>query len=358
MDKQPRSTRWLDILSGRNRSLSAAIWRAVTGLGEPLYRAVTTGRNLAYDQGWATIHRAALPVISVGNLTTGGTGKTPFVILLVELLQELGRQPAVLMRGYKATADGPGDEAMLLGQRLPGVPIVVNPDRRTAAHMATYQHASVDMLVLDDGFQHRRLHREVDLVLIDASEPFGFGHVLPRGLMREAPTALRRADGVIITRANAVDRGELTRLDRAIERWHGHPPLGHAVHRWGELIDHADRVVDENGQPVFVFCGIGNPRAFFEQAEQQCHVVGRQALADHHHYTAPDLAALTEAARAAGAAALLTTEKDWVKLRPLVESQPAASLLPIWRAPVRMQLREGTGRLTELLRDRLGLQLP
>ncbi len=338
--------RLIGILSGERRGPSAAILRALARAAEPFYACAVTGRNRAYDAGRKTIHKAHCPVISIGNLTTGGTGKTPVAIDIASRLQELGASPAVVLRGYKADAAG-SDEQRELSDALPGVPIVTHPDRAAAAETIRHDHPQVSAIVLDDGFQHRRIARDLDLVLIDATNPFGYGHLLPRGLMRESPESLRRADGVIVTRADQVSSEALQQLDEQIAGYHLRPPVAHAAHRWQSIVDASDQPVDAAAAPVLAFCGIGNPHAFFQQAEQHARVVARQSFDDHFHYNTAALDQLAAHAKTAGAAALLTTAKDWVKVGPMLESHPIDR--PVWRAMLGIAWLDGANTLNDML---------
>ncbi len=319
----------------------------LAALAEPVYRCAMGMRNALFDLGIRRIRRAHAPVISVGNLTTGGTGKTPMVIEIVHRLQALGRRPAIILRGYRRTAAGVSDEQAIYAKSLPGVVVMADPDRVAAAARLAADHPERDIIVLDDAFQHRRIARDLDLVLIDGTNPWGYGHVLPRGSMRESPRGLRRADAVIVTRADQLDPAALARLDEQIARRHGKPPIAHAAHVWADVVDEDDRRVDAAGQPVFAFCGIGNPRAFFDQAAAQMKLAGSIALPDHVDYDRQIVQRLAALPEAQSAAAYLTTEKDWVKLQPLVKSSPLPR--PVWRVRLAMKLLDGEAALNEQL---------
>lgn len=339
-------------MSGNDRSAAAAVLRGAATVAEPFFRAITGMRNKAFDLGLRVTAKAHCPVISVGNLTTGGTGKTPMVAHLVKLLQRYGRTPAVVLRGYKQTNEAPSDEATLLAEALPGVTIVVNGDRVAAARMIARNHRDADVIVLDDGFQHRRIARGLDLVLIDATNPFGYDHVLPRGMMREGPSGLKRADAVIVTRSTLeYDPQAAARLNEQIARYHGKPPVAHFAHRWARVVDTHDTTIDPAGRPVVAFCGIGNPGAFFDEAGKQAGVRATAAFADHHRYTADDLARLASLARENEAEALLTTAKDWVKLRPLLES--ATEVPAVWRAELELACLAGDAALESMVQEAL-----
>ena len=200
-----------DLLSGRRRGLGAALLRGGLRLAETPYAWAMRWRNHRYDSGAATVHRLDVPVISVGNLTTGGTGKTPLVFWLAQWFRDRAIPVAVVSRGYRApqaaraaTATSENDEARELAARLPDVPHLQNPDRVAAARQAIRQF-QCRAIILDDAFQHRRIGRDLDIVLLDALEPLGFGHVLPRGLLREPVEGLRRADLVALSRADVLE---------------------------------------------------------------------------------------------------------------------------------------------------------
>src|SRR3954468_14061547 len=185
-------TKFRDLVSGRRQGFASAALRVLLRVVEVPYTAVVTRRNRPYDRGRAEIRRVSVPVISVGNLTLGGTGKTPMVKWLAGWLQSNGSRVALVSRGYGAATGKQNDEALELGLALPSVPHLQNRDRVAAAERAIAESTS-QVLVLDDGFQHRRLAREIDIVLLDALEPFGFEHVFPRGTLREPLSGLDRA---------------------------------------------------------------------------------------------------------------------------------------------------------------------
>jgi tetraacyldisaccharide 4'-kinase len=323
-----RHQRALDLLSGRRRGVGATVARAGLACVEPIYAGVMTLRNRLYDrQLLLRSHALPRPVVSVGNLTTGGTGKTPVVAWLANELRNAGVQPAILMRGYKATAAHGSDEAAELRDRLgPGVPVVANLDRVAGAAEALKQDATVGVFVLDDGFQHRRVRRDVDLVLIDATNPFGFGHVLPRGLLRERVSGIRRAAAVVITRADLVPESELIGVEGSIRRHHPHVPI---VRSWTAFTRLSDgRPVESlREQPVAAFCGIGNPDAFRVTLDRLgARVVAFRAFPDHHPFTPAELAEVTRNAEAAGATVLVTTAKDRTRLPRMDSALPVVAL--------------------------------
>ena len=267
--------------------------------------------------------RAGIPVICVGNLTVGGTGKTPMVGWVIEVLKKAGKHPAILTRGYGR------DEPRLL-EKL-GVSVVAEPDRVKGASLAKEKGA--DVLVMDDGFQHLRLARDLDIVLVDATDPWGGGHLLPWGKLREPKEALGRAGAVVITRADQVASEALRLLREEITRLAPAALAAEAVHQpvGGE---------DLRGKRVLAVCGIGNPEAFRGTLEGLGAQVTLKAFPDHHAYTEADVAAVN----ALGAETVVITEKDAVKL----EGIPGAS---IWKKlSIRIAIREGRETLEDAVR--------
>ena len=285
------------------------------------------------------VRRADLPVISVGNLTVGGTGKTTIVAWLVRRLQERGRNPAVVSRGYLGRAgrgpllvsrgEGPrvevrvsGDEPYLLARSLPGAIVVAGSDRLEGCRAAL--EAGADVVVLDDGFQHLRLGRDLDLVLLDAHSPFGNYRLLPAGSLREPASGLRRADVVLITRSRSKESFEV--LERVVRRYHREVPILLSGHRCSGFVDYDGNAVDRPSR-VVAFCGIGNPDAFVTDVENQgVQMAAFRPFRDHHAFTAEDWRALVELASAHDAS-LLTTEKDLVRLTPDLRGSASADVV-------------------------------
>jgi tetraacyldisaccharide 4'-kinase len=324
--------RYIRIISGEQRGPCAVAMRGLLTLAELPYRAAMATRNRLYDGGVCHSFDLGRPTISVGNITAGGTGKTPVVKWLASHLATSGRHPAILLRGYRRTDAGLSDEARLLANALPGVGVIANPDRIAGAQQALAQYPATDSFILDDGMQHRRARRNLELVLIHAGSPFGFGHVHPRGLLREPLSGLSRADAIILTHASEISAEAADRLQGTIGRY-SNAPIFHADHVNTHLIaaDTAARMpMEVLEQTRFVaFAGIGRP----DSLERTLSATGRTFAAferfpDHHAYAASDLAHLSAICRQHRAELLVTTEKDWVKLHAL--PRPAA-LPPILR---------------------------
>ncbi|CAN5672343.1 tetraacyldisaccharide 4'-kinase [soil metagenome] len=329
------------VISGQQRGLAAMSLRALAAVVEPIYRSIVRRRNARFDRGAAPIHRAGRPVICVGNITTGGTGKTPVVRWLAESLRSRGVQPAILLRGYRSPAGEPGDEQTLLRSQLGDVVVHANPDRVAGAGDVLREHAEVNALILDDGFQHRRLHRDFDLVLIDATNPFGYGRLLPRGLLREPIDALHRADAILITRAD--QSSSLNHLESTLRAAAPGKPIFRSAHQQTDLAgrDGLLPISQLAGKPVIALSGIGNPESFERQLQSAgARIVTSKRFGDHHHYAGGELAELTNIS----ADAIVTTEKDWIKLARLI---PQNFPIPFWRA--RISVRFDSGQDQQLL---------
>jgi tetraacyldisaccharide 4'-kinase len=372
------------LISGEQRGLIAALCRGGLSLLSWCYGAIIRARNAYYDHFSRAIQRVPAPVISVGNLITGGTGKTPMVIWILQRLIEMHRRPAVLMRGYKAQPAGccqagrivqdrpddcDNDEAREIRRRCPQAKIVVNPDRVAGAHKAIA--LGCDVLVMDDGFQHRRLGRDLDIVLIDATRPFGGGHMLPHGMLREPVGSLRRADLVVITRSDQVSTDQLNKLRRRLEgialpsaeqAGAGGLPILAASHQPVELCDQqgaADlqmTVQAAAGRRAWLFAALGNPSGFSATVERMgFEIVGRRFWPDHYAWTDADLDRMAADACAAAPDVVLTTEKDAVKLPPDRPNWPAA--LRVVRVTIAFH-GDGAGTLLSMIRQAVERRSP
>ena len=337
----------LEAMSGEDTTLRGGCLRAALTLASPAYALGNALRSAGFATGMKRTYPLGRPTVSIGNLTTGGTGKTPMVGYVVEQLIKQGHRPCILLRGYRG-----GDEAQEHQQRWgEAVKVEPNPDRVAAAKLALEDDSSITCFVLDDGFQHRRAQRDLNLVLIDATNPWGYGYMLPRGLMREPKSALKRADEVIVTRSDQVEPEALSKIDHEIVSITGKPPIAHAEHSWVGLVDAEDRVhplSELQDKAVMGVVGIGNPAAFEATlAQHSGQVLHCEALADHHGYTRKQLLRFVDLAKTAGAQALITTEKDWVKWASLLEDESVD--MPIYRAALSMQFRDGGERIDALL---------
>jgi len=367
----PHSHRTL--ISGERRGLAAASVRVGLSFASLFYGLGVRARNIAFARGWKKIERAAVPVISLGNVTAGGTGKTPFAAYIARWFRERGVRVCFLSRGYGATDGTVNDEALVLEQICPDVPHLQNPDRVASARVAVEELES-QLLLLDDGFQHRRLARDLDIVLIDALNPWGYGRLLPRGLLREPLSGLRRADLVVITRVDQASPEELAQLKsriakivaggrgscraggpRQTARQEPRPPENGSTPGLIEVSFPPTRLINVNGetapldslrdQRVAAFCGIGHPPAF-RQTLANCgfNVTTFREFADHHSYTPADVAELRSWSDTAKVAAVVTTQKDLVKFNEVRLGQT-----PLWAVEIGTHVISGNDALESAL---------
>jgi tetraacyldisaccharide 4'-kinase len=317
------------LIRGEARGLRASAGRALLSGVAWGYGLGVAVRNAAFDRGWKEIHRVGVPVVSVGNVTLGGTGKTPMVEWVARWLRGRRVRVAILSRGY-GQQSGMNDEGLVLEENLPDVPHLQGADRVALARIAIEELES-EALVLDDGFQHRRLARDLDLVLLDALDPFGLGRLFPRGLLREPVASLRRAGVVVLSRADLIGEEDRARIRTEAERQAGPLRWVEARHAPRDLIDAEGRITPLShleGSRVAAFCGIGNPEGFRRTVAQLgARPIGFRAFPDHHPYDRGDVAALIAWVRSLGADLALTTQKDSVKLRtPTLGPAPLAAL--------------------------------
>jgi tetraacyldisaccharide 4'-kinase len=356
------------LISGRSTGLGAGLLRFVLGIAASGYWLVVRLRNFLYSQGWLKVHHVDAAVICVGNLTTGGTGKTPLVIWAYEKIisnfksQISDTQIAILTRGYKAVKDAGlktrcySDEIAVLTESCPEAEVVVDPDRVAGAAKAINAFGA-KVMIMDDGFQHRRLARDLDIVAIDATRPFGYGKMLPAGLLREPVTSLKRADAVVMTRCDQVDMDDLDELEKKLRSIRPDIVLVRSIHTpICARSAKQDTITIEQlrGKKVFAFCGIGNPEAFLGTIRNLgCKPVGSKVFDDHHHYTKDCLSGIFHEADHLGADLILTTQKDWTKLVSGFKSQMSDSAPPVPLAylAIEIEFLDGERQLTALIED-------
>ncbi len=291
-----------------------------------LYSIGINHQNRKYDKGIG-VTTLDVPVISIGNLSTGGTGKTPLVQHVVRALMEAGHRPAIAMRGYKARPGQLSDEQSEHMKALAGVPIVAQPNRIAGleALFATDEGAKVDCVVLDDGFQHRQIARGLDVVVIDASRPSFEDGLLPLGFLRESAGSLERADVVVISHAEMVEQGRLGEVRRWVDERVGRVVV--VEHRWTGLNEYSPGSGDPIGRPVEcldgmavgLISGIGHPEAFVEMARQAGALIAHRCdRPDHDAFSEEVVRDFVRTSSQSGAAAILTTSKDWTKLESVL----------------------------------------
>lgn len=304
-----------------------------------LYGTVTRTRLALYRRGFLKSSKLDAPVISVGNITAGGTGKTPLVEYVARMVAASGRRVCILTRGYGRNDPGrqvlvsdgtkilateleAGDEPLLLGQRLKGLAAVISNANRFAAGQWALANLKSEVFILDDGFQHLRLARDLNIVTVDASDPWGNGHLLPKGLLREPTQGLGRADCVVLTRTDqANDVDDLKREIQAIN-----PNVSVLTSRMrtrGFVRLGASETAKEAPQAVAAFSAIGNHNSFIRQLNLEgVNPLTVARFRDHYRYTQSDVNEIVSKAKSAGAEALVTTAKDAVKLTNLSLSMP------------------------------------
>jgi len=325
-----------------------ALARAVLRFAEIPYAAAIRYRNYRYDTGAARIQRIAACVVSVGNLTLGGTGKTPMVEWLAEHFRGCGVGVAVLSRGYGSEGGRPNDEALELKEKLPEVAHLQSADRVGAARRALIQ-TGCRVILLDDAFQHRRIARDLDIVLLDALEPFGFGHLFPRGWLREPIEGLRRADVVVLTRADLVCASRREQIRAQAGKYAPKAIWAEAIHAPQTLRNSTgcQMSIDSlKGKPVAAFAGLGNP-AGFRGTLANCgyRVVEFREFADHHRYCRQDIETLAGWAEDLKVEAAVCTQKDLVKL-----GVQRLGSVPLWALTVRLEFMAGEEAVRAKLR--------
>jgi tetraacyldisaccharide 4'-kinase len=350
-----------------NSSAFPSPLESVLGACSAVYRLAATLRMHLYERGILKRERLPCKVISIGNITVGGTGKTPVTLYIAELLKGLGFKVGVISRGYGGGAekkggivsdgatvrmkpDEAGDEPYLMGLKLKGIPVVVGKDRVRTGRLALGMFGS-DVLLLDDGFQHVRLERDIDLLLLDAANPFGNGRLLPRGILREPLNQLRRADAFVLTQSEPV-----TTSTKALSDYQRVPP-GRPVFRGTRIPDQL--VGNEKGEPypldflkgrkLLAFSGIARNEGFREMlAELGGDIVEFLSFPDHYCYLDEDLRSIASSGALSGAEFLITTEKDYVRIQ---DSQQKPSNLLILKMAI--SFGDDTGRLEEYIKRSL-----
>ena len=352
------------ILEEKRRSVWVNLLRAIATLAAWLYDKVVTLRNLLFDHGVLRIHRLNCPVISVGNLAIGGTGKTPMVVWLASLFSQEGYRVGIVSRGYGGVESGrvivvsdgenilpeqtiSGDEPLMLARRLSGIPVLCST-KRVRAGKAAIEKFNCNALILDDGFQHRYLARDLDIVMLDSKNPFGSGWVFPRGTMREKAAALARAQVVVMSRFDGSEGAEKN-CDNLRRQWpdktlvtSSHRPIGIF-----SAADHRERPPSSLKElRVAAFAGIARPDDFF----QSVHNLGARlaytaALPDHYPLTSEFLASLVQEASRFNPELWLTTEKDWVRLPQMLPQG-----MDLWVLAMELNLDEDGSQLIGAVR--------
>ena len=317
-----KTTSYLELISGQRRGATANLLRAMLRTGAIVYRRLLGVRNWYHDH-LRLPDLLPIPVISVGNITVGGTGKTPMTIWICRRLLERGLKPAVLSRGYKASREGLADELLMFSRQCPQAVAIAHPNRTAAGRLAIEKY-DVDVAVLDDGFQHRRLGRDLDIVLIDATRPFGFGYILPRGLLRESLGGLGRADVIVLTRCDQCDDQQFDDIERTIRQFNAEAPILCSMHRAVSFADlQGNNVQIAENTRVGALAGIARPDAFEATlTTMNLAPAGSLWFDDHHVYTPADTETIKRWIQNNNINTVVTTDKDAVKLDALQANWP------------------------------------
>lgn len=350
-------------------SVGASILRTIATLLAWPYGWLIRLRNFLFECGILKVKKLDCRVISVGNLVVGGTGKTPMVLWLAQLLSKEGLRVAVVSRGYRSEHSGrllvvsdgqqihascrlSGDEPQLLARRLPTIPVLCSTRRAVAVEAAIGQFKS-EVVILDDGFQHRFLARDLDIVMLDAENPFGNGHLFPRGIMREQATALSRAQALVLSRFDGSHQAQHSRED-LVRRWPDKQIFGaiHLPSRLFEAVSGKERPLNSLEQVrTAAFAGIAQPDDFFGSlVDLGAELVYANALSDHHPLTTELLESLLQEAWGLEPALWVITEKDWVRLPDALPDD-----MNLWVLAIDLDLAEESAHFKRMVRKSLGM---
>jgi tetraacyldisaccharide 4'-kinase len=351
---------YIQVIRGKRTGWLPSLIKGLAWLVSIPYRFVVFLRNWAYDRDWLRQYDAPVPVVvSIGNLILGGTGKTPVTQLMAQFFYD-DYKVAILSRGYRSPAEklhapvilssgkGPlhsaayaGDEPRLLAENLPKAWVVVGKDRVQSANLVAKQ--GVDVIFLDDGMQHRRMARDFEVVVLDAKDPFGQDHFFPRGLLRESPAGLNRADLVILNHVRSAQNYEQT--CRRIEQYTKAPVVGIHYDAWKVVDLKGNEAESLQNRKVALFCGIAQPEQFVSTIEQMgAQIVAQKFYPDHFLYSHEELYELAGRWKEMGAEMMVCTEKDKVKL-PEMHELP----LPVFWIKIQPEVIEGAEALDEFI---------
>lgn len=327
-----KTDKWQRIWSDDGSSIRFSPAKTILYALSMLYRLIVNLRNFLYDRKILSETKLACPVISIGNITVGGTGKTPCVIRLAQMLKDEGFRPAVLSRGYGGKSSAPvnivsdgtrillphstaGDEPCLIARSLPGIPVITGPQRSLTGKHAV-ENFGADVLICDDAFQHRQIFRDINIVLLDGEKPLGNGYLLPRGELREPAAALRRADAFILTRADEGKKisaipGKIAEAENIPVFFSSHKIVAAVRGNNNTALPPAKL----QGKKICAFAGIARPESFQKAIESTgAQVVSLAVFPDHHNYRREELESIRRDFTKSGADLILTTEKDGVRL--------------------------------------------
>jgi len=344
-------------ISGSSTGPAAALLRLSLRVPALIYSIAVALRNSLYLKGLLKTHSVDVPVISIGNITVGGTGKTPLVIWLCSFLKEKDIACAILTRGYKTKKGKFTDEPAILAKSCPDAKVIVNPNRLAAAHKAI-SYFGAKVLVMDDGFQHRRLYRDLDIVTIDAMRPFGSDKMLPAGLLREPISSLKRAHAAVITRSDQTTQTGLAQIEDKLKQTNPDLIIARSIHTplcVKSLGNNEIGLEELKDKRIFVFCGIGNPDSFLDTLKRLgTNPLGSIIYNDHHRYSENDITDIYEQAVYLNADLILATQKDWTK----IIGNPKLNIadyqdIPFAYLPIKLKFLDGQDKLKQLIEDAL-----
>src|SRR3989338_434425 len=318
---------YLSILSGQQRGFISTIIKSALSIFTYPYLAVLNTRNILYKNGIIKSIRLPVKIISIGNITTGGTGKTPLVEFTAKYLNEMGKKVAILSRGYggnnssQESNDNVNDECLTLRENLQDVPLLVGKDRARKGEKAIRDYAA-DCLILDDGFQHLKLKRDLDIVVINSLNPFGGENLIPRGNLREPLKNLVRADLFVISHCNQSNEQTIKSIYTRLNQINPHAPVCESVHRpvYIENITDGSTLEPEwlKGKMIYGLSAIGNPESFaFTLNKLEAVLIRYRVFSDHHVYTKEEIGDVISETKSLGADAIVVTQKDIVKIRKM-----------------------------------------
>lgn len=345
------------LISGSSTGPVAVLLRLLLRVPALVYSIAVALRNLLYSKGRLKIHSVDVPVISIGNITVGGTGKTPLVIWLCNFLREKDIACAILTRGYKTGENKLSDEPAILAKSCPDAKVIVNPNRLAAAHKAI-SYFGAKVLVMDDGFQHRRLHRDLDIVTIDAMRPFGSDKMLPAGLLREPISSLKRAHAAVITRCDQTTQTELAQIEDKLKQTNPDLIIARSIHTplcVKSLGNNEIGLEELKDKRIFAFCGIGNPDSFLDTLKRLgTNLLGSIIYNDHHRYSKNNITDIYEQAVYLNADLILATQKDWTK----IIGNPKLNIadyqdIPFAYLLIKLKFLDGQDKLKQLIEDAL-----
>jgi tetraacyldisaccharide 4'-kinase len=364
-DMSLNQEKYRKLISGQTKGLAAATLRIMLRIAAVGYGLIIEFRNLLYNKGFLKSHRTRAIVISIGNITTGGTGKTPLVAWICNYLTQ-NYKCAILTRGYKTHTnqrntkyeirDTSIDEPEILRQNCPQADVIVNPDRIAGAAEAIEKY-NTKVLIMDDGFQHRRLARDLDIITIDATEPFGYDKLLPAGLLREPLASLRRADVVVITRCDQINTNQIEAIEQRIRQIKSDLLIARSSHSpvCTKTLQNQIGLEQLQGKKVFAFCGIGNPDAFLDTIRKMdCILVGSKIYDDHYHYARNDIIDIYNQAQSLNADLILTTQKDWSSAKYEISDTKYNNFAYI---EIEIIFRNGLEKLTDLIEKTLAVKI-